>query len=207
MERKILPVIIAILAITGIGLTLVPNKAEADTDMATGFVPREQKEILLPHESESEPTARWRPFYSDYPEIVAFKGIAEKGGEVYSAFFVAIDYEDGKYKHNFLIINGDVIELELQDIELFEDKQTAIVTFGSEKGELKFLVKGYRIDWHETLIATANFDGYLLNLRILEPQETFRVMEKAYQTSEKVRGMEEEKTEAIVKGIIEKIKK
>lgn len=135
-------------------------------------------------------------YNNDYPETLVLKGVAVKNSKAVSAVLLAVDKDEKQfeYKNYYLLIGGKAVELNTDSINFDKKTGTLIAKFSSDEGELKLVLKHYRINYYNTILASGEFGDYLLNMklvgsddqiyRILEPLATQEAMEVATQVAE-----------------------
>ncbi|MFC2142890.1 hypothetical protein ACFLQN_00655 [Candidatus Aenigmatarchaeota archaeon] len=137
---------------------------------------------------EEKPASRIYPYYPYpqyqnedlYPNVIVFKGVAVKD-TVEPAAFIAfqrtypaaeytttnslVPHYEPLYNYNYLIINGELIELTHKDTDFDWRTQTLVVTFRDEAGkEATLVVKFYRIAGRTVMFMSGEYDGYTFNM-------------------------------------------
>lgn len=119
------------------------------------------------------------PYSSDFPDILVMKGVAVKGEDVKSAVFVATDAEDKyKFKSNYLLLDGESHELELESSRFDESTKTAILRFDADGKAFKLVIKMHRFNYQDIATASGVFNGHILNLRFVgDYEQIYRIMQ------------------------------
>lgn len=121
----------------------------------------------------------------DWPELLAFKGVAVKDGRLVSAVFLAIRSEGSDFDQTTLIIDGKSSDLAAKNISRYPKNGAIVLSF--DRGTL--LLKRYQFNYADTLVASGEYDGWQLNMRIIGNEPVYRVMyaaEKAVGAPESV---------------------
>lgn len=116
-------------------------------------------------------------------ESLFFDGVAVKDNNVVSAVFVATDrneiiydnqingqINDLGFKNYYLLLDGKAYVLVLKDVSFDQKTRIVIATFSSEGKELKLVIKAHEINYYNSVFASGEFDGYLLNMKAVGNQ-------------------------------------
>ena len=170
--KKILAVALVVITISSIGFA-VPELIE-ETDMVAAGGTGEIVSEKMIAESEMLP---YPYYYNEYPEILVLKGVGVKGDEVVSAVFVAVERTSSGYKDIFLLIDGELYELELEKTKFDSETGTIIADFSGEE-DLRLVAKNHRIDYMNVFTVTGQFGEYLLNMRLVGNQPIYGILEE-----------------------------
>ena len=188
MKEKIYAAVLAIVLVSGIGLAVSPSLASGS---GGGSGSTSEKEIIPPY------------YYNyDYPVLLVLKGVAVDGSDIEPAVFVGIG-DENEFGESYLIVDGEAYELDLEDVYYDEETGTAIAEFDAGEEDLTLVLKRYRINYRDVVVASGQFGDYILNMRMVGYEEpVYKIMAEKAEILETVvtEGAVEEMAEIVIKG-------
>ena len=174
MKEKVYAALIAVVLVSSIGFAVSPSLVgEGNGDQDIIIEPEYDKNIYP------------IPYYNDYPGLVVLKGVAVEGENVEPAVFIGIynGYSSNtfNFQDSYFIVDGKAYELDLEDRHYDSKTGTAILQFDAGSEDLTLVLKSYRINYRDVVVASGQFGDYILNMRLVGYEEPIyrAVAEKA----------------------------
>ena len=95
------------------------------------------------------------------PQIVIFTGVAAKGQDIVPAVLLALEkIGEHQYRHNFLLLDGEVIRLTYKSAYVDDETRTLLVTYGTPDGDKTFVIRAYG-----HVFLSGEYNDYILNMQ------------------------------------------
>jgi hypothetical protein len=101
----------------------------------------------------------------DWPEMLVFKGVGIKNGEIVSAAFVGMERQNGQFdfRETYVLVGGEAQRVKIENVKNVPERGAVILRF--ENGDF-LLLKAYQQEYRgAVLVVSGVYEGYNLNMR------------------------------------------
>ena len=143
--------------------------------------------------NSAEKTAQAYYPYHNTPDVLVFSGVGVKNDKVSTSVFIALDkaqvYDDTggynllPYKSFYLIADGKATQLKLTNAMLDKETQTLVAHFEGDGKDTTLVIKIHTMNYQQVILVSGTFDGYLLNMKMYNNENTYAIMPTAETTT------------------------